>query len=410
MSYEEERAELVMKAEEAMGVNNIQLSNDYMDKIEKLDAKHKETIEAEARLEELNREKELEAEMAMEAEIVASANEAAMEEPQKIEMSDISVNPTNVVAKERINFTMTNFDERNEILASKEYHDAYFMNLMGRATAEQIAMLDTGSGSAGAAVPLPTQNRIQEALAKVAGVISRAEIMNIPGMMRVPYESTFNQAALHTENANISATADVLSYLPMPTYELTKLLPLSANLEATSIEALEDWVVNSLYRGVLYKADAYAISGSGSSQPAGIESITFTDTVNAVAWAGASLAYADLAEGISLLPAIYDNGASIIMNKKTYWTAVRGLALGSTYDQVVENGKLLGYDVCFDDLVADNVIYVGNIREGLKVNMPGGITVKNDLYLRTNSHDFLGAANFACNVIPNAFVKIAATL
>ena len=55
MSYEEERAELVMKAEEAMGVNNIQLSNDYMDKIEKLDAKHKETIEAEARLEELNK-------------------------------------------------------------------------------------------------------------------------------------------------------------------------------------------------------------------------------------------------------------------------------------------------------------------------------------------------------------------
>ena len=40
MSYEEERAELVMKAEEAMGVNNIQLSNDYMDKIEKLDVTH----------------------------------------------------------------------------------------------------------------------------------------------------------------------------------------------------------------------------------------------------------------------------------------------------------------------------------------------------------------------------------
>lgn len=409
MSYEEERAELVMKAEEAMGVNNIQLSNDYMDKIEKLDAKHKETIEAEARLEELNKEKELEAEMAMEAEIVASANEAAMEEPQKIEMSDISVNPTNVVAKERINFTMTNFDERNEILASKEYHDAYFMNLMGRATAEQIAMLDTGSGSAGAAVPLPTQNRIQEALAKVAGVISRAEIMNIPGMMRVPYESTFNQAALHTENASISPSADVLAYLPMPTYELTKLLPLSANLEATSIEALEDWVVNSLYRGVLYKADAYAIAGTGSSQPAGIESITFTST-NGRAWAGSALAYDDLAAGIALLPAIYDNGASIIMSKKTYWSAVRGLALGSTYDQVVESGRLLGYDVCFDDLVADNVIYVGNIREGLKVNIPGGITVKNDLYLRTNSHDFLGAANFACNVVPNAFVKIAATL
>lgn len=413
MSYEDERAELTMKAEEAMGVNNIQLANDYMDKIDKLDAKHQETIEAQARLDEQNRlleeQKAIEDAMVKEAEIIASANEASMEEVTKIEMADVSVNPTNVKEKERINFKM-NIDERTELLASKEYHDAYFLNLMGRATPEQIAMLDTGAGSAGAAVPEPTLNRIQEALAKVAGVISRAEIMNIPGMMRVPYESTFNQATLHTENADISASADVLAYLPMPTYELTKLLPLSANLEATSIDALENWVVNSLYRGVLYKADNYAISGSGSSQPAGIESISFTDGTNAVAWAGGSLAYADLAEGISYLPSIYDASACWMMSKKTYWNYVRGLALGSTYDQVVEANRLLGYDVCFDDFIADGVIYIGSIAEGLKVNMPGGISVKNDMHLRTNSHDFLGACNCAINVIPNAFVKIAASL
>ena len=78
MTYEEERAELISKAEEAMGVNNVQLANDYMNKVDKLDEKHAEMVEAEKRLEEAKKLEEAEAEAKKEAEILASVNEAAM--------------------------------------------------------------------------------------------------------------------------------------------------------------------------------------------------------------------------------------------------------------------------------------------------------------------------------------------
>lgn len=408
MTYEEERAELISKAEEAMGVNNVQLANDYMNKVDKLDEKHAEMVEAEKRLEEAKKLEEAEAEAKKEAEILASVNEAAMNEPQMADLSKAAEN-TNLVEKEKFimsEMTMT----KDALIASKEYHDAYWANVMLKATPEQIKMLDTGAGSAGAAVPQITIDRIQEILTKMAGVLAEAEWMQIPGLTQVPYEATMNDAALHTENASISGAADVVSSLAMPTYEITKLLTLSGNLEQTSIPAFNNWVESNLFRSVLYKADAYAIGGTGSSQPKGISALSYVDGTNAVAWAGASLAYADLAEGISLLPSYYDPSAVWMMSKKTYWQDVRGLTLGSSYDQVVEGGRLLGYRVVFDDFIPDHVIYYGSVREGLKVNMPNGIAVEQGRYLRTNSYDFLGVAYFACNVVPNAFIKIAASI
>ena len=400
----EELKEMLEKAHEAMDVNNVQLANDYMDKADKIKAK----IEAQARLDEAEAVEEEIVEANVLDEIIAQANEVAMEAPKHIDLeSQVITKPlTEKETTKMSNELMT----KDEVVMSKEYNTAYWANIMLRATPEQVKMLDTATTSAGYAVPQITIDRIQEILTKMVGVIAEAEFMDIPGLVSVPYEKTMNAAALHTELASISDAADVIGHLPLPTYEITKLLSLSGNLEATSIPAFQRWVESNLYRSVLYKADAYAIGGTGSSQPPGIESLTFTDTVNAVAWAGASLAYADLAEGISLLPAYYDPSAVWMMSKKTYWQNVRGLALGSTYDSVVNDGRLLGYRVVFDDFISDGVIYFGSIREGLKINVPGGIRVEQGRYLRANAYDFLGSANFACNVVPNAFIKIAASL
>lgn len=407
MTYEEERAELMTKAEEAMAVNNVQLANDYMNKIDKLDEKHKEMAEAEKRLEEAKRAEMAEAEAKKEAEILASVNEASMEEPQNIDLNTVTEN-TNLVEKETINMS-ENKMTKDALVMTREYHDAYWANIMHRANQDQLNMLTTASTSAGAAVPQITIDRIEEVLTKMAGVIAQADIMNVPGLVSVPYESVMNEAALHTELNAITDSADVVASLPMPTYELTKLLSLSGNLEETSIASFEDWVESNLYRSILYRADKYAILGTGSSQPAGLASLTFTDGTNGVALS-ADLAYDDLATAVGLLPSYYDNTAVWMMSKKTYWTTVRGLALGDTKDSVVDNRMLLGYPVVFDDFVADDVIFFGSIREGLKINIPGSIKVEQGRYLRANAYDFLGSANFACNVIPNAFVKIAATL
>lgn len=407
MTYEEERAELMSKAEEAMAVNNVQLANDYMNKVDKLDEKHKEMAEAEKRLEEAKRAETAEAEAKKEAEILASVNEASMEEPQNIDLNTVTEN-TNLVEKETINMS-ENKMTKDTLVMTREYHDAYWANIMHRATQDQLNMLTTASTSAGAAVPQITIDRIEEVLTKMAGVISQADIMNVPGLVSVPYESTMNDAALHTELNAISDAGDVVSALPMPTYELTKLLSLSGNLEETSIASFEDWVESNLYRSILYRADKYAILGTGSSQPAGLASLTFTAGTNGVALS-ADLAYDDLATAVGLLPSYYDNSAVWMMSKKTYWTTVRGLALGDTKDSVVNDRMLLGYPVVFDDFVTDDVIFFGSIREGLKINIPGSIKVEQGRYLRANAYDFLGSANFACNVIPNAFVKIAATL
>ena len=397
MSYEDERAELMSKAEDALEQNNAQLANDYMDKVEKLDAKQDEAIEAV-----VNEAIEEMTDIVEKVDpVLEMVNEMALEEPKTIDLKNESVATTYLKGAE----VMNEFTNIRDIIASPDYRDAYYMNLINRATPEQMQMLTTASSSAGAAVPQPTLNKIQECLKKVPGIIARAEILDIPGMVKIPYEKTFNDAALHTEEASISGSADVLDYLAMPTYELTKLLPLSANLEATSVDALENWVVNSVVRGVMNKVDYYAVLGSGSSQPAGLASLTYTSGTNGIIWGSTALAYADLAATAALLPAIYQPTACWIMNSKTYWGAVRGLVVGSSYDQIVEGQKVLGFDVVIDDNVGDDTLFLGSIEEGLKVNMPGGVAVNSQPNLRYNTVDFLGAANVAINVIPNAFIK-----
>ena len=98
----------------------------------------------------------------------------------------------------------------------------------------------TVAGSAGAAIPTQTANTILEKVTQYAPLLSKINLLRVPGMVTFAVEDTVNAAAYHTENDTISASTDKLKSITLSAYEITKLIPISKSVKLMSIPAFGD--------------------------------------------------------------------------------------------------------------------------------------------------------------------------
>lgn len=352
-------------------------------------------------------------EMAYAKEMTAAANMAAFQMPEYVDLKAKDCK----IQIERKEDTMSN-ELKIFSVDSAEYRMAWIKNLQGKelSTDEMVAM-DSGSSSAGAVIPTVTQNKIIEKMIKLAPMIGEVDLMQIPGYVKIPVESTVNDAALHTENAAITASGDTLTYISLAGFEICKTLQISATVQTMSIDAFEDWITSNIARSMANPIENYIINGTGSSQPKGADAAeTWTDGTNAVQWASSSkLADADITELISLLPARYDANAKFLINKKTFWQQVMPIRDDSKYKIVTEtaDGYLIhGYPVLHSDKVADNVFFLADWKEAIKANLSRPINIESDKSagFTSNSIIWRGDCIFDCAPVPGSIVKSAATI
>ena len=312
-------------------------------------------------------------------------------------------------------------EQRSETytLDSPEYRTAWIKSLRNNAyvgtvdpltDAEQRAFT-TVAGSAGAAIPTQTANTILEKVTQHAPLLSKINLLRVPGMVTFAVEDTVNAAAYHTENDTISASTDKLKSITLSAYEITKLIPISKSVKLMSIPAFETWLVDSLARSIADKISETILLGTGSTQGTGIDkAATWDQSTNSVQiGSAASLTTADVLKLISLLPGGYDARAEFIMSKQTLFNDFMPLQDKSKNDIVVMSGGryyIYGYPVELDQRVKAHEAYLGDLYTVIG-NMPEDVTVTSAFDIDTNSYKFLGCAMFDCKPsMSDAFVKL----
>ena len=302
--------------------------------------------------------------------------------------------------------------EDREQISEAEYRSAWLKQIrrIELNDAEKRAVITTGAGSAGAAVPTSTMNKIISKVNQYCPLLDKIDLLHVPGGVTIPAEGTTADAALHSEGATITADGDTLSSVTLGAFEITKLITISKSVEKMSVDAFETWLVNKLARKIADKITALIISGTGSNQPQGINAISWTSSNSVTVAVSADLTAANVKAVVGKLNGGYDAGAEWLMSKSTFMNDFHPLMDNSKNNVVtLDGGKyyVMGYPVNWDDRVTAHEAFLGNFYRGYVGNMPEEVNVTSQFVTRENAYDFLGAAMFDGKVqAVEAFVKI----
>ena len=293
-----------------------------------------------------------------------------------------------------------------------EYRSAWLKNLrrLPLTDAEKRAYANA-SGTGAEVVPTQTANEIISKVKKLAPMLNEVTLLHVKGAVKFAVEGTNNDAAIHKENAAITAAADTLTTVTLTGYEIIKLVQISDTVMTMSIAAFESWIVDMLAEAIARKVEDFFINGTGSSQPKGIDKANTWGTENSVAVTKAgSLTAANVQTLIGLLNAGYDRNAKFAMSKKTLFTDFMPLQDNSKNHIVTVQGNnyfVYGYPVLLSDYVKEHEAFLGDFKK-VCANLAENINVKNAYDIDTNSYKYSGIAIFDCTpAIGEAFVKLA---
>lgn len=293
-----------------------------------------------------------------------------------------------------------------------EYRSAWLKNIrrLPLNDAEKRAF-SNASGVGAEVIPTQTANEIISKVKTLAPMLNEVTLLHVKGAVKFAIEGTNNDAAIHAENASITAAADTLTTVTLSGYEIIKLVQISDTVMTMSITAFESWIVDMLADAIARKVEDLLINGTGSSQPKGIDKANTWGAANSVSvGASASLTAANVQTLIGLLNAGYDRNAKFAMNKKTLFTDFMPLQDNSKNHIVtVQNNAyfVYGYPVLLSDYVADHEAYLGDFKK-VCANLAENIGVKSAYDINTNSYKYSGIAIFDCTpAIGEAIVKLA---
>lgn len=258
-------------------------------------------------------------------------------------------------------------EERSENpLASPEYRSAFLKKLQGKqlTEAEQRAMT-TAANSVGAAIPTTTLNRIDEKLRQTSALYGEVDVLNIPGYLSIPKENVTNDASWVQEDAASSDSNDTLAAVNFAAYKLIRTISITAEVEAMSVDAFEDYIVKKLADKMAIAIENAILNGTGSGQPKGI----LTETLEKVTYAkNGSPTYKNLCSLMAKLKSGYKRNGKFVMSSEMLWDNIAQITVGNQLvflpDPTGEfAGRLFGRPVIEDDFVPAKKILLGDFKK-----------------------------------------------
>lgn len=292
-----------------------------------------------------------------------------------------------------------------------EYRNAWAKAIRGlpMTDAEKRAY-SNGTGTGAEVIPTALANQIIDKMKTIAPMLNEIDLLSVAGNVKYAVEGTNNAASIHTENATITAAADTLATVSLGGYEITKLVQISDTVKTMSIPAFETWIVNKLAEALARKVEDLIISGSGTSEPKGIDKANTWGADNSITVAKTgTLSTQNVLDLIGLLNAGYDSNAKFLMSKRTLFTDFMPLQDKAKNDIVTMEGKnyyIFGYPVLISDYMTLHEAYLGDYRKVVG-NMPESMSVKSAFDINTNSYKYLGVCMFDCTpALGEAVVKL----
>lgn len=293
-----------------------------------------------------------------------------------------------------------------EVYSTPEYRSAWLKTLQGKplTDAEQRAY-STAANSALPIIPETTANQIIKKMYEVAPILARCRIFHVPGNFKFAVEGTNDEAALHTENAAITAAADSLGSVSLTGHEIVKLVKASRASSEMALSAFESYIVEVIAESIARKIENYIFTGSATTAPRGVAVAgkgangAYTDGTDQITVAKtASLTEQNVVDLYGLLTDGYERNAVWCMRKATFFSDFFPL-MNKSKNNLIEfaGGKyyIMGSEVYFTGSVPAHEAYLGDFSYILG-NYSQDITVVKSEHsgLSTNSIDYLGACVF----------------
>lgn len=309
---------------------------------------------------------------------------------------------------------------RSEQDEAKLYRSAWLKTLQGKTlTDDEKRAYSTAANSALPIIPEATANQIIKKMYEVAPILQKCKIFHVPGNFKFAVEGTNTDAALHTENAQITGASDTLTSVSLTGYEIVKLVKASRASSEMALSAFEAYIVEIIAESIARKIENYIFTGTGSNQPGGVTTggrgtggayANGTDQVTVAS--NATLSEANVVTLYGMLASGYERNAVWAMNKSTFFSDFFPL-MDKGKNNVIEfaNGKyyIMGAEVYFTGSLAAHEAYYGDFAY-IICNYSQDITVVKSEHsgLATNSIDFLGSCVFDSKPVPalGAFVHL----
>lgn len=266
--------------------------------------------------------------------------------------------------------------ERADVFATVEYRNAYFKTMQGRdLTAEEKRAMTSAAESGGAAIPTKTMNMILGQIKEAPTVLNLITVLNIPELVSLPVENLVNDATWTAEGADSTPSDDKLGSISLSAHQLIKTIKISAKLKTMSIDAFEEWIVNSLTKKMMAACKKAVFDGTGINQPTGLNAISW-GTENSVTTTAVS--YDDLVDVESKVGEDFTPNAVWVMNRKTkaIVAKLKDDQKRPLFERAVEDGfvgALLGYPVRLDKNVKDGEAFFGDWAAAYVMNFAKAI-------------------------------------
>ena len=156
--------------------------------------------------------------------------------------------------------------------------------------------MTSASTSAGAAIPTQTMDMIIGQLRESDSLLGLITLTNIPSLTSFPVENVVNDAAWVSEGSDSTPSNDTLKAVSLAAYTLIKTIKITAQVARMSIDAFETWLVNALVRKLRAACDKAIISGTGTNQPTGLDTLTWNATNSVTVAKAATVTYDNLVD------------------------------------------------------------------------------------------------------------------
>lgn len=204
-------------------------------------------------------------------------------------------------------------------------------------------------------------------------LLSRATIINEAnaGKIYIPIASN-TSASWKIENS--SADGDTNTYEATPTltklelggFELYRWMQVSAATMSRATGNFTDLMLNLLGSEVIEALEAAFVAGVGTTEPKGLDELTWTPDTNQILTASAvtPIAAADVAEALSLLPQKYARNALVLVNSDMAYNMSQFKGTSEyAYNMADGATKFLGHDIVISEHMSDDTVYIVDPKE-----------------------------------------------
>lgn len=295
MTYEQQRAQLVAQAQEHINNGELDKAKEIMNRINDLDAKHEQTITAQANLDALN------------GSHLPAANPAQLAgAAQGVLLTDELVT-----------------EPADDMYNTLEYRRAFMQNMLkGTPIPAKFTNTDytTTSTTAGTIVPTTLYEQIVTKLENSGDIYARVFKTSFPTALVIPTLSVKPTASWVDEDAGSARQKLTTDKVQFAGYKLECKAAFSLFMTTTSLDIFESQFIALISEAMVIAIETKIISGNGSGCPKGIlaETPPTGQALTVAAGSNGKPTYQLLMDSEAALPAPYKK-AVWLMTKKTFF-------------------------------------------------------------------------------------------